>query len=137
MRSLELANKQGLWWGGERIWLEDMIRLKKHRSELPSDALGAPSIGTADRAVLLSIRLVDEKFASLDADTGRCITIEVSPDSSSETATAWRCLLYGDVSCMAMLRGRAEFSSTADTSDCRKWRSEDGPIMLGAERLRI
>lgn len=72
---------QGLWWGGERIWVDDTVRLKKHRAELPVDALGLPSEGAADRAVLLKIRM---------------ITVEVSPDSTEERH-AWRALLYGHV----------------------------------------
>ena len=52
------ANKQGLWLGGERIWLGDMVRLKKPRSELPYEDLGLPSDGVADRAVLLTIKQV-------------------------------------------------------------------------------
>lgn len=72
---------QGLWWGGERIWVDDIVRLKKHRAELPVDALGLPSEGAADRAVLLKIRM---------------ITVEVSPDST-EDRHAWRALLYGHV----------------------------------------
>ena len=48
---------QGLWWGGERIWLEDMVRLKRNRKDLPTEALGEPSEpGAMDRAVMLKIR---------------------------------------------------------------------------------
>jgi len=91
------ADKQGLWWGGERIWLEDMVRLRKHRSELPADALGPPSEGATDRAVLLNIRRAISYLERSRVDPDRCITIEVSPDNTNETTTAWRCLLYGDV----------------------------------------
>ncbi|WWD18126.1 hypothetical protein CI109_102575 [Kwoniella shandongensis] len=73
---------QGLWWGGERIWLEDMVRLKKHRSDLPTDSLLAPSEGAEDRAVFLKIRV---------------IAIEVASEHAQSNETAWRCVLYGDV----------------------------------------
>jgi len=46
---------QGLWWGGERIWLEDMVRVRRHRVELP-DLLGLPTSGAADRSVTFRIR---------------------------------------------------------------------------------
>ncbi|OCF33229.1 hypothetical protein I316_04970 [Kwoniella heveanensis BCC8398] len=72
---------QGLWWGGERIWLEDMVRLKKKRTDLPSDSLLPPSPGAEDRGVFIKIRV---------------ISIEVSFEAT-ETQNAWRCILYGDV----------------------------------------
>ena len=46
---------QGLWWGGERIWLGDLVRLKRLRKELPEE-LGPPAAGAAERAVLLKIK---------------------------------------------------------------------------------
>ncbi|KAK8865695.1 hypothetical protein IAR55_000840 [Kwoniella newhampshirensis] len=78
---------QGLWWGGERIWLEDMVRLKKHRSDLPTDDILPPTEGAEDRAVFLKIRV---------------IAIEVSQDQAQINETAWRCVLYGDVFELAM-----------------------------------
>ncbi|ORX35433.1 hypothetical protein BD324DRAFT_632818 [Kockovaella imperatae] len=73
---------QGLWWGGERLWLEDMVRLKRKRGDLPSEDLGEPSeAGALGRAVMFKIRM---------------ITLEISPDSTPEQHS-WRCLLYGDV----------------------------------------
>ncbi|WVF70849.1 hypothetical protein IAT40_005643 [Kwoniella sp. CBS 6097] len=72
---------QGLWWGGERIWLEDMVRLKKNRGDLPTDSLLPPSPGAETRGVFLKIRV---------------IAIEVSSEATANQ-TAWRCILYGDV----------------------------------------
>nr|XP_019011872.1 uncharacterized protein I206_02707 [Kwoniella pini CBS 10737]OCF50653.1 hypothetical protein I206_02707 [Kwoniella pini CBS 10737] len=71
---------QGLWWGGERIWLDDLVRLKKNRKDLPSGELEKPSDGAMDRGVFLKIRL---------------IAIEVN--TSFPTSTGWRCILYGDL----------------------------------------
>jgi hypothetical protein len=36
--------------------MEDMVRLRKERSDLPSDALSLPSDGADERAVVLRIR---------------------------------------------------------------------------------
>nr|XP_018264929.1 uncharacterized protein I303_03111 [Kwoniella dejecticola CBS 10117]OBR87087.1 hypothetical protein I303_03111 [Kwoniella dejecticola CBS 10117] len=71
---------QGLWWGGERIWLDDLVRLKKNRKDLPTGELAKPSDGAMDRGVFLKIRL---------------IAIEVN--NTTPTSTGWRCVLYGDL----------------------------------------
>ncbi|ORY24660.1 hypothetical protein BCR39DRAFT_546010 [Naematelia encephala] len=79
---------QGMWWGGERIWLEDMVRLKKFRGDLPTDVLAPPSEGALERAVLLRVRLMIQP---------RMITIESSGETSDGKSNAYQCLLYGDV----------------------------------------
>ncbi|WWD05517.1 hypothetical protein V865_003595 [Kwoniella europaea PYCC6329] len=73
---------QGLWWGGERIWLDDLVRLKKTRNELPTNALLSPSEGATERGVFLKIRV---------------LAVEVHPDPSKPNTTGWRCVVYGDV----------------------------------------
>lgn len=49
---------QGLWWGPERIWMDDLVRMKIKRSGLPVGALESPSPGAEQRGVLLRIRWV-------------------------------------------------------------------------------
>lgn len=76
---------QGLWLQGERIWLDDMVILRKHRSSLPVGPLLAPSPGSENRAVVLHIR---------------CICLEIYQDeqpAAQVDADNWRCLLYGDI----------------------------------------
>lgn len=93
-----------------------MVRLKKSRSDLPSDALGEPSPGALDRSVLLRIRRVDARLESVNANLTRCISIEVSPDNLEEAVIAWRCLLYGDVFEVVAASDRPPTPVTADTS---------------------
>lgn len=33
---------QGIYWAGERIWADDTVRVKKSRSDLPTDILPLP-----------------------------------------------------------------------------------------------
>ncbi|WVR05657.1 hypothetical protein IAU60_002679 [Kwoniella sp. DSM 27419] len=73
---------QGLWWGGERIWLEDIVRLKKLRADLPSDVLLPPSPGALERGVFLKIRV---------------LAIERVTEGIASDTTGWRCMLYGDL----------------------------------------
>lgn len=47
---------QGLWYQGERVWMDDIVRLRKNRSSLPNGSLDAPSPGAEDRGVFLRIR---------------------------------------------------------------------------------
>ncbi len=47
---------QGMWYQGERLWMDDVVRLRKSRSSLPTDALLPPSPGAEDRGVFLRIR---------------------------------------------------------------------------------
>ncbi|KAG8704132.1 hypothetical protein FRC08_002435 [Ceratobasidium sp. 394] len=53
---------QGLWWGAERIWVDDLIRLRPSREELdPGDTMGLlpPSSSKAlERALLLRITYI-------------------------------------------------------------------------------
>ncbi|KAK4684138.1 hypothetical protein P7C73_g6063, partial [Tremellales sp. Uapishka_1] len=72
----------GLWWGGERLWLEDMVRLKKYRAELPADVFGSPLEGREKAAVFMKIRL---------------IALEKAPELPDPAVHAWRCLIYGDL----------------------------------------
>ena len=52
------ADEQGLWWGGERFWLEDMVRINKHRSGLPLDQFPMDGRTPQDGCVFLKIRSV-------------------------------------------------------------------------------
>lgn len=59
IRAIENREKtlfQGVWFQGERIWVGDMVRLRKERKDLPTDSLLPPSEGSESRAVFLKIR---------------------------------------------------------------------------------
>lgn len=47
---------QGMWYQGERLWMDDVVRLRKSRASLPTDSLLPPSLGAEDRGVFLRIR---------------------------------------------------------------------------------
>jgi hypothetical protein len=49
---------QGLWWGGERLWLEDMVRINKLRSGLPLEQFPMDGRTPQDGCVFLKIRSV-------------------------------------------------------------------------------
>ncbi|KAL1405084.1 hypothetical protein Q8F55_008707 [Vanrija albida] len=76
---------QGVWYQGERIWLEDMVRLRLHRSEIPTDNFALPRQGALENAVFMQIRV---------------ITLEPWDDPNNEEGPGhdrWRCLVYGDL----------------------------------------
>ncbi|WVO19708.1 uncharacterized protein IAS62_000998 [Cryptococcus decagattii] len=71
---------QGLFWGGERIWLEDMVRLKANRKIYAQNQnFPPPSEGAFERAV-----------------TMRISKIEIGRNSNSRSVT-FNCMLYGDL----------------------------------------
>lgn len=49
---------QGLWYQGERLWMDDVVRLRKRRTDIPTDSLAPPSPGSEEHAVFLRIRQV-------------------------------------------------------------------------------
>jgi hypothetical protein len=67
---------QGIWWGSERIWLEDLVRLRPSRDELDPDKsmglLPPSSPDAATRALFLRITYIvaDPEDVS---DTGICV----------------------------------------------------------------
>ncbi|GMK60041.1 hypothetical protein CspeluHIS016_0902580 [Cutaneotrichosporon spelunceum] len=72
---------QGLWYQGERLWMDDVVRLRKTRASLPNDVLLPPSPGAEDRGVFLRIRLI-----ALENQTVKGSAKEM-----------WRCMIYGDI----------------------------------------
>lgn len=46
---------QGCWFQGERIWVDDMVRLRINRRDLPKTGLLPPSDGAEERGVFLKI----------------------------------------------------------------------------------
>ncbi|BEJ02578.1 hypothetical protein CcaverHIS631_0703730 [Cutaneotrichosporon cavernicola] len=72
---------QGMWYQGERLWMDDVVRLRKTRASLPTDALLPPSPGAEDRGVFLRIRLI-----ALENQTVKGSVNDV-----------WRCMIYGDI----------------------------------------
>jgi hypothetical protein len=79
---------QGLWLGGERIWAEDVVRLKHSRLTLPPGlAPYTAGSGTESRAVCLRIQAI-----ALESETQ-----VPSPEDPEVKIDSWRCLLYGDV----------------------------------------
>ena len=59
---------QGLWWGGERLWLEDMVRINKLRSQLPLDQFPIDGHELHDGCVFLKIRYIHSSPKLLRAD---------------------------------------------------------------------
>lgn len=47
---------QGLWLGGERIWVDDIVRLKKSRADVPFPLSAAEQAGSEKRPVFMRIR---------------------------------------------------------------------------------
>ncbi|OWT40963.1 hypothetical protein J008_01646 [Cryptococcus neoformans] len=71
---------QGLFWGGERIWLEDMVRLKADRKTYAQNQnFPPPSKGASERGVTMRISKIE---------------IERNPNSRK---VAFNCMLYGDL----------------------------------------
>lgn len=75
---------QGLWLGGERIWAEDVVRIKKRRDALPS-GLAPIGVGTraTERAVFLRIQTIALEL--------------LPPNEADPKQETWRCLVYGDL----------------------------------------
>ncbi|KIO24850.1 hypothetical protein M407DRAFT_97788 [Tulasnella calospora MUT 4182] len=48
---------QGLWWGGERLWIGDLVRIKPNRSHLAGN-LRDPSQGAEKRGLLLRLEAI-------------------------------------------------------------------------------
>ena len=69
---------QGLWWGGERIWVDDMVRLKVPRSELAPNGSERilPVVPPSDSAVEFAIKNgIDPEHASGSGDKGLFLRI--------------------------------------------------------------
>ncbi|KIR36847.1 hypothetical protein I352_00159 [Cryptococcus deuterogattii MMRL2647] len=83
LKALKAGKKifyQGLFWGGERIWLEDMVRLKANRKIYAQNQnFPLPSEGAFERAV-----------------TMRISKIEIERNSNSRSVS-FNCMLYGDL----------------------------------------
>ena len=88
---------QGMWLGGERIWVDDLVRLKKNRRDLPAEGLKPPAPGAADRAVLLKIRWVMSAIAMHGRLIRRVITLEIMQAQEAGANPRYQCLCYGDV----------------------------------------
>ncbi|KAG8923966.1 hypothetical protein FRC01_012119, partial [Tulasnella sp. 417] len=54
---LKQTRFQGLWWGGERLWIGDLVRIKPYRSHL-SGNLRDPSQGAEKRGLLLRLEAI-------------------------------------------------------------------------------
>ncbi|KAH8090629.1 hypothetical protein HD553DRAFT_302931 [Filobasidium floriforme] len=78
-----LADKsyfQGLWWGAERIWLGDLIRLVRSRSSLVQDArLKAFAPGADQHAAFLRITQISVQ------------------QMKRETSSTFHCMVHGDL----------------------------------------
>lgn len=70
---------QGLWWGSERIWLEDVVRLRASREELdPENAMGLLPTSSSDAASRpLLLRLT---YITPDKDDASEMSISVGGD---------------------------------------------------------
>ncbi|ELU43632.1 Clr2 domain-containing protein [Rhizoctonia solani AG-1 IA] len=90
---------QGLWWGAERIWLEDVVRLRPSRDELdPDNAMGLlpPSSEDAlDRALFLRLAHIatDQEDPtgtniSVGGDLYELARKETQPDSAHKSPQA-------------------------------------------------
>ncbi|THH07398.1 hypothetical protein EW145_g3409 [Phellinidium pouzarii] len=85
---------QGLWWGPERIWMGEMVRLKLARCQLApdgTDIIKKPSgAGKSGRLEIKEIFLNDvslmlrEKKYSMDGDTEMHDAIKTDPSSTNE-----------------------------------------------------
>ncbi|ODN84136.1 hypothetical protein L202_00145 [Cryptococcus amylolentus CBS 6039] len=83
VKNHELFLYQGLYLGGERIWLEDMVRIKKSRAELFSEShMLKGSNGSDSRCMTLLIRKI-------------CVVPKL--ELSAEGKREYRCIVYGDL----------------------------------------
>ena len=89
---------QGLWWGGERLWLEDMVRINKLRSQLPLDQFPIDGHELHDGCVFLKIRYAPYSPVSAFRLMSRIIALMVKEtDNTTQTATSWKCGVFGDL----------------------------------------
>ncbi|WVQ71209.1 hypothetical protein IAR50_000734 [Cryptococcus sp. DSM 104548] len=85
---------QGLYWGGERIWLEDMVRVKRLRSELPGEShLLKGSNGSETRCITLLVHKI-------------CVVPK--RELNAEGKRDYRCVLYGDLYELEELEGKSD-----------------------------
>jgi hypothetical protein len=47
---------QGMWWGAERIWQDELVRLVKTRNQINLPGLEAPDAKSKNGPVFLKIR---------------------------------------------------------------------------------
>lgn len=47
---------QGMWWGAERIWQDDMVRLTKLRGQISLPRIELPDVNSKNAPVFLKIR---------------------------------------------------------------------------------
>ncbi|KAG8919648.1 hypothetical protein FRC00_011062, partial [Tulasnella sp. 408] len=68
---------QGLWWGGERLWIGDLVRLKPNRSHLEGN-LRDPSEGAEKRGLLFRLESIylDEVKREVE---GEVVEVEWKP----------------------------------------------------------
>jgi hypothetical protein len=90
---------QGMWLRGERIWLSDMVRLRKHRSDLPPNKLLlAPSPGAENRGVFLKIRVIAlDKLTPSNPPPGVSAAKPATDGTGEPSKEFWHCRLFGDV----------------------------------------
>lgn len=86
---------QGLWWGSERIWLEDVVRLRPSREELdPDNAMGllpTSSSDAANRPLLLRLTYItpdkddaSERSISVGGDLYELVRESEMPPAEAE-----------------------------------------------------
>jgi hypothetical protein len=98
----DLANNrkslfQGLWLRGERIWLDDVVVLRKTRLEIPAtNVLLGPSPGAESCAVLLQIRNIALEISPA-ADGSQAKPTPTQQGGDLDSQQSWRCVFYGDL----------------------------------------
>ncbi|KAG9104309.1 hypothetical protein FRC06_003817 [Ceratobasidium sp. 370] len=115
---------QGIWWGAERIWLEDLVRLRPSREELdPDNTMGLLPPSSPDaltRALLLRITYIvaDPQDAS---EMGVCVggdlyelALESEGSKSKSQPTAGPSSMFGAPT--GLLGGPAPQSNVASSS---------------------
>ncbi|KAG8986234.1 hypothetical protein FRB90_004143 [Tulasnella sp. 427] len=74
---------QGLWWGGERLWVGDLVRIKPARNHLTGNLL-EPSLGAEKRGLLLRLEAI-----YLDG-------LKQEPEGEGQVAeTEWKPMVFG------------------------------------------
>lgn len=79
---------QGLWYGAERLWQHELIRLNKTRQSLPDDALLAPSPNSAERGVFIRIAAICME-ESQNADSGPSYSCNIFGDLFDVVDSDW------------------------------------------------